>query len=421
MRPPKYSRYAPEGSFIDLFMRYMDDLETPLPYDFWSALWVLSVVVGRRVYIARPSLPVYLNVYCIIVAESGVTRKSTAVKRASDVAQRFLEEVGRQHIWLSTKTTPETIEYHMHQHSLEHGSAQLVISVSELVRFLGKEKYNNALPGMLTDLYDSPDLLRSPGTLSRGATSIKNVYVSLLAACAPSWLVRSIHPDVVEGGFTSRVLFVVANRRKRKVAWPAIARRDSQTLHDRLREIDAQAKSVSAIHLTPAAIRALESWYRTKAEHADPFRSSFEAREDDHVLRVAGLLAINADRWQVEVADIRAAIKCVSAVKNDGAQIFDAGGYSDKTVSCIERLRDVLVEAGTQALTQTQVYNIAKAYVDAKRLKIILAIMHEMQLVQKFELRKSRTGAPTKLWRATDKLAKMGASQLVAEEVRRRV
>ena len=84
-----YNTVVPEGTFIHDYMAAQKGLETATAYDFWCAVWVLSSTLGRSVYVDRPRIPVYLNWYVLLVAETGVTRKSTAVVRA----RKLLSEV----------------------------------------------------------------------------------------------------------------------------------------------------------------------------------------------------------------------------------------------------------------------------------------------------------------------------------------
>ena len=80
-----YRKLVPSDSFIGQYMDYMSGVETPEAYDFWCAVWAIGVCCGRSVYVDRPRLPVHLNWYIVLTAESGTTRKSTAV--------RFIEKI----------------------------------------------------------------------------------------------------------------------------------------------------------------------------------------------------------------------------------------------------------------------------------------------------------------------------------------
>src|SRR3954470_5171481 len=73
------TRAIPRGSFIDAYMAYSDSQETAWSFDLLCALWVLSSVLGPGVQVARGSDRLALNLYILLVAPSGVARKSTAL------------------------------------------------------------------------------------------------------------------------------------------------------------------------------------------------------------------------------------------------------------------------------------------------------------------------------------------------------
>jgi hypothetical protein len=116
-----YKNIAKPDTFIGQFMQYCEGSETPYAYDFWTALWLLSVCLGRDIVVDRPGAPVFLNIYAILVAESGVTRKSTAVRRVVDFARELTDE---RNLLIESKITPEKLEYDLAMQTLEHGTAR---------------------------------------------------------------------------------------------------------------------------------------------------------------------------------------------------------------------------------------------------------------------------------------------------------
>ncbi len=423
MKNVKYRTLVRPDTFIGKYMEYMSGLETPSAYDFWTAVWLTSLALGRGTTVLRPRIPVHMNWYIILVAESGLTRKSTAVSKATSVARKFLE-TSNDIILIEDKTTPETLEASLHVATRERGSAQITISISELVRFLGRERYNMSMPGLLTDLYDCPDQRRSPGTLSRGPTSIDNVYVSFLSASTPSWIAKSVNPNVVEGGFTSRVIFIHAEQRKRQVAWPDENEEEVATpteLASMMTGMRATArwlnKKHGGINLTEQALVWYKRWYNHRPTHRDPFRSTFEAREDEHVLRLGGVFAANDGGWMVETKHLQSATKIIEEAKTRGSRIFEGIAHQDDLIYGVDRVRDVLLQAGKDPLTQTQIYNKVRRYFDRASFNVTLDILHELQMVQKFQTASPKGGPRTALWRGTVLLSKQGAMELVMERL----
>ena len=98
-----YKKLVPPNSFIGQYMEYMSYVETAESYDFWCAVWAIGDTCGRNTYVSRPNTPVYLNWYLILAAESGSTRKSTAIATIAGVVKNN----GRP--LLAGKTSPESL------------------------------------------------------------------------------------------------------------------------------------------------------------------------------------------------------------------------------------------------------------------------------------------------------------------------
>jgi uncharacterized protein YidB (DUF937 family) len=301
--------------------------------------------------------------------------------------------------------TPEKLEFDLALQSLEHNTAYASIAIDELVKFLGKEKYVATMPTLLTDLYDSPTIRTGGGSLTRGRTTIRNVYLNFLSASTPSWLLRAVNPDVIEGGFTSRVIFVVSEEPKRSAAWPEEPNEHQrQMLRDDLDGFAREAQRISSIDVSPGGRKKFESWYKSRDKKRDPFRASFQSREDSHVLRVAALLSINDGAWEIQANHIIAAIKIVTEVREDGASIFEGTGTTSRLVVGIDALRDKLLAAGSGGIKQSELTKGLQKHMNASDIKTALDIMHDLQMVARFDNIQVGMGRPVTLWRATQGL-----------------
>jgi hypothetical protein len=397
-----YKKLIPPDTFLADYLNYMNPLETPYAYDFWTACWLLSVALGRSVVVNRGGAPVYLNLFTILVADSGVTRKSTAVRHATKFARGINPELQL----IETKITPELFEERLHRSSLEFGRAQAAISISELVTFLGQEKYVKAMPTLLTDLYDCPELRSGGGSITSGARDLKNVFVSFLSASTPSWLVRAVNPDVIEGGFTSRVMFIVAEEPKRRQSWPE-AQDDnlSKSILRQLEQIHVLAQKRSTIEISEGGRKTFARWYNSRTLHRDPFRASFQSREDAHILRLAAFLSINDGTWHIQHNHIITAIKIITEVREDGASIFEGTGTNSRLVAGIDKIRDKLLAAGLSGLPQRELTKAVAQYMDASHMKAVLDIMHDLGMVQQFQGVQLGRGRPMTIWRGAPPLA----------------
>jgi hypothetical protein len=222
-------------------------------------------------------------------------------------------------------------------------------------------------------------------------------------------------PDVIEGGFTSRVLFIVSEEPKRRQAWPE---KLDDSIKDRiethLRTIRDRALSVSKIEISPGGRKAFDAWYRKRQVYRDPFRSSFQSREDAHILRLAAFLCINENLYVIQQPHILTAIKVITQVREDGASIFEGTGNSSRLILGIDKIRDKLLAAGRDGLYQRELTKSIAPFMQAEHLNACLAIMHELDMVAKFETVQVGRGRPSTLWRAGPELAQPKALEKVA-------
>ncbi|CAB4197499.1 hypothetical protein UFOVP1323_31 [uncultured Caudovirales phage] len=394
--------FIPKDSFIGKYIEYMSGQETPLIYDFMCACWALSIAVGRECYVNRPKAPVRLNLYVVLSSDSGVTRKSTSVRVATNLVRDFLADTDSRLILIESKITTGQLQYELYNATKAHGYAHVAISASELAAVLSRSGGLSGLPALLTDLYDCPDTRIGGGTVMMGGGyNLKNVYASFIAGSTPSWLMRAVTPAIIEGGFTSRCYFIDGSARKRNVAWPEEGDDNDKRegLRRQLREIAGRSAAVGRIEVGGSAISSFKQWYNARAHHQDAYRASFEAREDAHVLRFAALLAINNDDWLVNVHHLKAAINIVSRIKSDGQKLFSGTVVDRNDIRLVEKVRAELLAASVSGLSQSDILRAMRPKYRSEQVRSVLTVMHELDLVQRFTIESS--GRPKTIWRAT--------------------
>jgi hypothetical protein len=398
-----YNRLVPRDSFMGRFLSYMESQETAYAYDWWCGLWTISAACGRSTFVARPRAPVYLNMYVILVGDSGVVRKTTSVHNASTLVRSLLDTY-RNLSLLDAKLTPEKLDELLHTQTINHGTAQLCITAPELAVFLGTERYIAHMPTLLTDLYDCPDARDGGGTVTRGSVTQRKVWVHFLSASTPIWLLKTVNPNVIEGGFTSRCYFVVANEPKRRVPWPiepdAALYSD---LCDDLRIIAQEARQHPEIGIEPDALKFFTDWYEIRPRSIDPYKQSFEAREDAHVLRVAAVLAINEGTWCIHQTHLEHAITAVSTIKDSSARIFDRAEVTSKFAIGLDILRTHLINSGMSPMSRAHLYLRVRQHLTNADFINLLEVLQDMGAIQRFELRGNR-GRPTDYIRGTQLL-----------------
>ena len=366
-------------------MEYMNEVETATIYDFWCAVWTIGVACGCDCVVDRPRDPVYLNWYIILAAESGTTRKSTAVETASEVGS----QVHGPSITDRERVTPGRLHKYFEESREGH------LTAPELVTIMGREPYMSGMPGALTDIYD-------------GRTG----YLSFLSASTPVWLCTHINTAVIEGGFTSRCLFIVEEQAKRRIAWPDInGGRAQKELVDDLLTLAVQAKGGGKITLNKSAMKIYTDWYNKRTEPADEYYKSLFARSDDHVLRLAACLCINDETFQIQARHLDYAISCINNAIARGGKLFAVDSMENKArlLSVIDKIRSELIKAGMDGIQHALLYRKVTRKVDTNEFKMIMVIMHEAGCVQRFSI-KPDIGKPKTVYRGTHALESPGLS-----------
>lgn len=381
--------YVPKDTFISNYMEYMADQETPAIYDFACACWILSNALGRSVIVDRPRASVHLNMYVILVSESGIMRKSTSIRHATSILRQFYDETQSKTMLIESKASAGAIRNELHYSSHANGYAHMAFSVSELAAAFGRAAGVSELTALLTDLYDCPDVRTGGGSLSHGSmrqANYKNVYVGFLAGTTPSWLANAVTPTIIEGGFTSRCYFVVGRQRKRAIAWPSEASAEyaglRRRLIDQLKEIVNESTTHSRIGISDSARARFTTWYNERTIHKDTYRESFESREDGHALRFGGLFAANEKAWQISHDHIDRAIRYVGSIKSDGTGLFTGSAVRELDVKWLRKLRDVLLKAGEVGISRYDLTRQMNARgLRTQEMRSTLHMMHELELV----------------------------------------
>lgn len=317
---------------------------------------------------------------------------------------------------IESKVTMGALLNELSRATKEHDAAQVLLVASELAAMLGRGTSIAGIPALLTDLYDCPDERIGGGSLSTGSFNLRNVYCSFLAGSTPSWLETAVRPEIVAGGFTSRCYFIHGRQRKKLVAWPDASTAEEDTLKQKmlheLHDIRQEALRRSKIGISDGAKKSFSDWYKQRSTHRDPYRESFESREDSHVLRLAGLMCANDREWVIAYDHIARAIKLVEEYKRYGTALFTGQRGEKRDVRLLRKAREKILEAGDVGISRRELYRICAVSGGAGvEFRAILNTMHELELVKVYEV--ATRGRPKEVLVATEYLK----NELLLEEV----
>lgn len=206
-------------NWLDSYLQYTDNTESPVSYHTWCGLSVIAGALQRRVYLQWGlAETIYPNLYVVLIGPSGRTRKGTAIGIAKDMLKRTAgitvvpeSSSGRQAMILAMKRASKNFEDPIDGKIKFHCS--VTAFSEELSVFLGQGDI--AYLSNLTDWYDSKDDWEYE-TVGRGKDSLQGLCLNLCGGTAPDWIQSMIPQEALGGGFTSRVIFIVEER-KRKI------------------------------------------------------------------------------------------------------------------------------------------------------------------------------------------------------------
>jgi hypothetical protein len=208
------------SDWLESYLSYTENSESPLSYHIWCGLSVIAGALQRRVYL-RWGLGrvIYPNLYIVLIGPSGRTRKGVAI----GIAKEFLKQMsnvtvvpesssGRQAMILAMKRAA------MNFQDPQDGKIKFHCSVTafseELSVFLGQGDI--AYLSNLTDWYDSKDDWEYE-TVSRGKDTLQGLCLNLMGGTAPDWIQSMIPQEALGGGFTSRIIFIVEEAKRKLV------------------------------------------------------------------------------------------------------------------------------------------------------------------------------------------------------------
>jgi len=260
------------ANWLDSYLEYTDNTESPQSYHVWCGLSVIAGALQRRVYLKWGlGQVIYPNLYIILIGPSGRTRKGVSIGIAKD----FLKSIpgitvtpesssGRQAMILAMKranlnfTDPSDGKIKFH--------CSVTAFSEELSVFLGQGDI--AYLSNLTDWYDSKDDWEYE-TVGRGKDSLQGLCLNLCGGTAPDWIQSMIPQEALGGGFTSRIIFIVEEK-KRKIVPEYFITPEVALLGEQLKmDLERISNLSGEAHFTEAGKKLYVDWYCKETEKLD--------------------------------------------------------------------------------------------------------------------------------------------------------
>lgn len=345
-------------NWLDSYLQYTDNTESPVSYHTWCGLSTIAGALQRRVYLQWGlAETIYPNLYVVLIGPSGRTRKGTAIgiakamlKQTAGVTVVPESSSGRQAMILAMKRASKNFEDPIDGKIKFHCS--VTAFSEELSVFLGQGDI--AYLSNLTDWYDSKDDWEYE-TVGRGKDSLQGLCLNLCGGTAPDWIQSMIPQEALGGGFTSRVIFVVEEK-KRKIVPEYVVDDKTKELGNKLvRDLERIANLSGEMTFDKEGKDAYVNWYieqdtllsAGKPAIPDTRFSGYCERRATHLRKLMLVCsASRGDDLKLTKADFQKALSLMEAIEVNMARTF--GGLGKARLSDeMDTVREFIQQMGT--------------------------------------------------------------------------
>lgn len=349
-------------------------------------------------YITRGTWKLYPNLFVVLVGRPGIGKGS-----AINPALTILREAATANL-LSDRVTIEFVLEKLSK-GWPHFTANQVpgainvgvdhsclILSRELSVFVTASQFT--LP-ILTDLWDANEGDWIYGTRGKGEFKISDPCVCMLGGSTQEWLISSIPPSAIGGGFTRRVNFVVAYDREKLIPWPVVSNH-SNVKNDLVSDLKEIGKLTGEFRFHADTRPLFEEVYKDSVPllYDDMATTSFKTSKWAQVSKLAMCFsAVRGDDLIISKEDFKLARDAVESVAINVPRVFRGVGESE-LVKATTKVLEFIENKGFASRDE-----ILKAHwrdVTADDLDRVLATLKEAYIIREYQ-----QGRKT-MWQATE-------------------
>lgn len=326
-------------NWLEAYVKYASFTESPGFMHYWAGVGAIGAVLGRRSWIDMIEFQWFPNFYIIFVGPPDIVRKTTT----TGIAEKMLREVECVKFGPTIATWQSLItdlSEAMDFVDLPNGDQQTInamsIVSSELGNFLDPSD-KKAIDALVT-LWDGGRIVKS--TKNNGKEYMDHTLLNLMGCTTPSWIMGSVPAYLAEGGLFSRMLFIYADHRERRVAYPSqTARSDAPEMRRKLIEDLQDMSSITGpMIMSPEAIEWGTEWYNKLCDQQESNADvDILARKQVQLHKVAMILAastasISKGRYIITAPILEEASTKLDEIQSHRCFVFDKIGKSQDAV-----------------------------------------------------------------------------------------
>lgn len=372
--------------WIDGFMELTENSEPPVLFRKWAAISSIAAALQRKVRVELGlSLTFYPNLYIVLVGPSA-TGKGTAMKFASDIIEKIptirlsAQATSLQALIRRMKETNLTDINVVTGDQTYHSS--LTIFSTEFTVFLGY--HNQELIAALCEWYDCHNRWVYE-TIARKKEEVVGVWVNLFAGTTPDAIQASLPIESIGGGLTSRIIFVVEEKRAKLVVVPTITERQLQLQQMLVYDLEAINRMSGVMNYTEGFLKVYSDWCYYADGHRPFYDKKFDGycgRRRKHLITLSMVCcASRGDEMVLTSEDIDRAITLLTEVEIKMGKVFKGMGRS----SISDLINDAVVYVTNSQIPDIPLFQFAKYFegdMDKFEMERVLVTLEAMNTIK---------------------------------------
>ena len=319
------SEIKKKNTFLDLYLRCLEDTESPRVFHLWCAITGIAACLGRRTYLPFGMDPIYPNMYSVLVGPPA-TRKNTAInfigrllKQQTRVRFAPDDTGGQRQGLIKAFVGKEIDEDDPALNGIELANGVTVEQLSEIDMGLlpdSRDKFvlfakatelqsliginSSDIITFLNKMYDGEEYKYG---LKNETDTIIDTALTILAAATPTNLAKALPVEAIGQGFMSRLILIFGTKKYKRIPEPILP---SLSLWS---EVEKLFKFLSyefagEMSKSAGAKKRFDQLYEIDLQMNDTRFVHYQERRYTHLMKTAMVLAATRKSLVIEEDDV---------------------------------------------------------------------------------------------------------------------
>jgi hypothetical protein len=352
--------------WLQAYVQYASVTEAPVKMHFWAGVGALAGALRRKVWIDMKRYQWLANFYIIFVAPPGIVSKSTTTDIAMDLLKKVPgikfgpDVVTWQALVTAFSESAEAFEFE----GVHYPMSAMTLVASELGNLIDPQDRN--MINTYINLWDGRKSLEKV-TKTSGNDTIEGPWINMIGCTTPNWIADNMPQATIGGGFTSRCVFVYADKKERYIPYvdEVVVTGDEEHRLKLIQDLEHIAMSVAGpFTITPEARefereRYKKFWDNSASRMDSNLLEGYAARKQTMLHKLAMVLSVSrGDTRIIEAEDLILAEHALLQLEPDMPKVFSQIGKSQESVQ-IDKLLRILKRHGT--MKYEEAYKIVHA------------------------------------------------------------